>query len=200
MVPLKCRSWSGRCKNIGNRSSLRRQEGMNRHVGSVIMDGFDQEVKDVSALQTQGLRDSKPALDEPAAGSAVAAERDLPPQHATAEDEIGVIVRRLDSLRDDETPQRRLQIHQVAAKVSRLAIGARPPSVEHLAQVSRDRIESLLQAGARQPSAAEKVPRLEDFTDNSQAFCAYERARTAAIGALLEVALEMGPTDLPQQH
>src|SRR5579871_233168 len=157
------------------------------------MDGFDQEVEDVAVLQAQGLRDAQHALDEPAAGGAVAAERDFPPQHATAEDALGVIVRRLDCRRDDETPQGRLQLHQLGAKGSRLAIGARPPSVKYLPQLSRDRIESLLQLGARQPSAAKQVPCLEDPADDPQAFFAHERTRAAAIQALLEVTLEMGP-------
>src|SRR5437867_788546 len=91
-----------------NRSSLLRQEGRNRQAGAVIMDSVDQEVQDVSFLQAQRLRDSQHALDEPATGGAVAAERDLAPQHATAEDVLGMVVRRLDARADDETPQSRL--------------------------------------------------------------------------------------------
>jgi hypothetical protein len=57
-----------------------------------------------------------------------------------------------------------------------------------------------LQLGARQPAAAEQVPRLEDPADDPQAFLAHERTGTAPSHPFLEVALEMGPANLPVPH
>src|SRR5207244_2689879 len=87
----------------------------------------------------------------------------------------------------------------VGAKGSRLALRAGPPSVQHLAQVSRDRTESVLQLAPRQPSPAEQVPGLEDAAHDLQAFVADDRLRATAIHTFLEVAFEMDPANLPQQ-
>src|SRR5712692_4272331 len=164
------------------------------------MDSFDKEVKDVSVLQAQRVRHRQHTLNEAATGGTAAAERDLPPQHPAAEHPLGVVIGRLDAVSDNETPKSWLQVHQVAAKVRRLGIGAIFPRVEHLTQVSRHRAESVLQLAARQPSPAEKVPRFEDLADGLQAFGADDRGRTATIQAFLEVALKMGPANLPQEQ
>ena len=69
-------------------------------------DGLLQVSQDRPMLQPERLDHRQHPFRESASRLAVATERVLPPEHPTAEDPLGMIVRRLDPLAPREQPQR----------------------------------------------------------------------------------------------
>jgi hypothetical protein len=86
----------------------------------------------------------------------------LPPQHATTQQTLRMVVGRLDPFFRHELPQSPFDVLQVGAKRRRLGIGAASPRLQQPMQVSDVRVEAKAQLAAVDGAAAEQMPLLED--------------------------------------
>ncbi len=73
-------------------------------------DRIGQEGKDVAALLAAGFNHRQHGLDEPAAGAALRAERQLSPNHGMTQRTLARVVGRFDPLAPQERPQPRLAV------------------------------------------------------------------------------------------
>ena len=108
-----------------------------------------------------------------------------------------MVVRRLHSLDRREQPQRRIQRQQVGAEGRRLGIGAAATQLQSDLEFPRHPLDTGLQTRPVQFAAAERPPVGEQAFHDLQAHLPDAFSGSASIDQLLEVAREVGPTDLP---
>src|SRR5260370_999750 len=150
----------------------------------------------VLAMQAARLHHCENPFDEPAARLAVATEAAPSPQYGTTHETLDVVVGRLNTLMRHECPQRRFQRQQVLAKLSYARIIAQPAFYQRFAQPTLQRFDQRLQFSPRDFPFLKRMPRGEDFFDNSKPATAHKNTGAAAIDNFLKIAFQVLPAKL----
>src|SRR4029079_16436704 len=124
------------------------------------------------------------------------AKRDFPPQDSRARHALAVIVGWLYAFFVEEGPQCRLPPQEIGAQGRCLGAGTERSLLQPVTHVLAHRLQLELQ---RLPTAAatEQLPLSEEYLGRGQARRTVFLASASKIDQLLEVALQVGPADLP---
>src|SRR5262245_26135840 len=152
------------------------------------------------SLQPTRLHSGQHSLDETAPRRTGTAEGVLPPQHATPQQTLRVMVRGLYPLGHHETPHGREQLQQVRTERRRLPIRAAATGPKQPLPFLPRAIQPLRQLLVVHTPAAEQVPFLEPPLRDGLQFPAPPPRRAAAVYQLLEVPLQRRPTDLAAER
>ena len=122
----------------------------------------------ILVMQATRLYHRQNAFHETAARYAAATKAAPTPQHRATQQTFDVVVGRLDSFMRYEGPQRRLQHQNVRAEFGHARILAEAAFQQRLAQASLQRLDQGLQPAPPDVSCLERMPRGEDFFDDTQ--------------------------------
>jgi hypothetical protein len=169
--------------------------------------GFDrlsEEVQDGTILQTQRLHHRQNAFHEAAAVRTVASKGTATPQDRSTLHALGMIVSRLHavphSFRRRERPKRDLSCAQAGAEARKLLVAASLALFEPRGCFEHQGRNAVIELLTRESAAAKEMPRLEDAMLKVQKSLGPPfgpTAGTAAIPLLFDVALDVGPAELP---
>src|SRR5271157_627767 len=123
-------------------------------------------------------------------------KRYLAPQYCRACEPLAMIVGRLHSFFIQEGPQGWLQLQQAGTQGRRLRAGTARTALQPVAQVLAHRFQFSLQRAAT-ATTAEQGPFVEQDGRRGQTGFAVFLAGATEIDQFLEVALQVGPADLP---
>jgi len=126
------------------------------------MEGLDQEVQHVPALQIAGGADGQEAFDESIALLAVRAEAGLAPPHGRPNGALRSVVGRLDARNVGKGPQGAGHFEDALASALRLGVAAPSPFFEQGLDPLAQGRQGLLEFRASQEAVAEGVPEFEE--------------------------------------
>src|SRR5471030_2776159 len=132
------------------------------------VDGITEIRQRVFLMQATRLHDRQNPLDESAAHLTVAAEAAPTPQHSATQQTLHVVIGWLNSFVRRERPQRALQLQQVSTERCHTRIIPQAAFQQRLTQPTLERFDQRLQFSPRDLSLLKRVPRGEEFSDDSK--------------------------------
>src|ERR1019366_289679 len=150
----------------------------------------------VFLLQATRLHDGQNPFDESAASFTVAAETAATPQHGATQQSLHVVVGRLNAFMRRKRPQRALQLQQVPAELGHARIVPQSAFQQRLTQPTLERLDQRLQFSPRDLSFLKRMPRGEEFSDNSKPPATHKNTRAAQVHNFLKIAFQVRPAKL----